>query len=116
MTTATSPGTTRHPSDAEHHLLAAIAADVVADFSARPPPQRRLSAAFLEALLAGTDEGHTLRGALRIRGAEIVGRFSPLRRQHGDRIAALLFWSCHFDGVVDLSGGDFLSLRFVDCT
>ena len=53
---------------------------------------------------------------MRIRGAEIVGRLRPLRRERGDGIAALLFWSCQFDGPVDLSGGDFLSLRFVDCT
>ncbi len=116
MTTITSSGAAIHTSEAELHLLAAIAADVVADFSMRPPPQRRLSAAFLEALISGTDKGQTaLRGALRIRGAEIVGRLRPLRRERGDGIAALLFWSCQFDGVVDLSGGDFLSLRFVDC-
>jgi len=102
--------------DAERHLLAAIAADGVADFSARPAGQRQLDAAFLEALIAGTDESRTtLRGALRIRGAEIVGRLRPLARTRGDGIS-LLFWSCRFDSAIDLSGGDFLSLRFVDCT
>jgi hypothetical protein len=117
MTTVASPGAAIHTAEAERHLLAAIAADVVADFSARPAQQRRLSAAFLEALISGTDAGHTaLRGALRIRGAEIVGRLRPLRREGAGGTAALLFWSCQFDGPVDLSGGDFLSLRFVDCT
>ncbi len=117
MTTVTSPGAAIHDAEAERHVLACIAADVVADFSTRPAAQRRIGARFLEALISGTDEGRTaLRGALRIRGAEIIGRFRPLRREHGDGIAALLFWSCQFDGPVDLSGGDFLSLRFVDCT
>src|SRR4030095_5988949 len=117
MTTVTSPGTAIHTAEAERHLLAAIAADVVADFSTRPPAQRRPSATFFAAWIAGTDANHTtLRGALRIRGAEIVGNLRPLRRERGDGIAVLLFWSCQFDGPVDLSGGDFLSLRFVDCT
>ncbi len=110
ISSATTPAT-----EAERHLLAAIAADDVADFSALPPRQRRLDAAFLEALISGTDEGTALRGALRIRGAEIVGRLRPLRRAHADGIASLLFWSCRFESVVDLSGGEFLSLRFVDC-
>ena len=117
MTTVKNPGAAIHTAEAERYLLAAIAADVVADFSTRPPAQRQLSAAFLEALISGADESRTaLRGALRIRGAEIVGRMRPLRRERGDGNAALLFWSCQFDGPVDLSGGEFLSLRFVDCT
>src|SRR5262245_57806543 len=117
MTTITSSGAAIHTAEAERHLLAAIAADVVADFSTRPPAQRRLSAAFLEALISGADEVDrvVLRGALRIRGAEIIGRLRPLRRERAG-FTALLFWSCQFDGPVDLSGGDFLSLRFVDCT
>ena len=106
---------TQVAADAERYLLAALAADVVADFSLRPAAQRRLDAALLEALIAGDDEKQAVRrGALRIRGAEIVGRLRPLARTRGD--TALLFWSCHFDGPVDLSGGDFLALRFVDCT
>jgi len=117
MTTVTSSGPANQTSEAERHLLACIAADTVADFSTRPPAQRRLDAAFLESLIAGSDERRvTRRGALRIRGAEIVGRLRPLRHERGDGIAALLFWSCRFDGPVDLSGGDYLSLRFVDCT
>ncbi len=116
MTTVTSSGSAIQTGDAERHLLACIAADVVADFSTRPPAQRRLSAAFLEALISRTDEGRAaIRGALRIRGAEIAGCLRPLR-ERGDGIAVLLFWSCQFDSPVDLSGGDFLSLRFVDCT
>jgi hypothetical protein len=104
-------------SDAERHLIDAIAAGVVADFSARPPAQRQLRAAFLEGLIFrdfGSDAG--LRGALRIRGAEIVGRLRPLRPEVGHGTGALLFWACEFDGPVDLSGGDYLSLRFVDCS
>jgi hypothetical protein len=117
MTTVTSPAAAIHATEAERHLLDAIASDIVADFSTRPAAQRKLSAAFLERLISGTDADHTtLRGSLRIRGAEIVGRLRPLRREHGDGSATLLFWSCRFDGPVDLSGGDFLSLRFVDCT
>ena len=116
MTTVTSSGAPQHTTEAERHLLACIATDVVADYSTRPPAQRELSATFLEALISGTDAAHpALRGSLRIRGAQIVGRLRPLRRER-DGIAALLFRSCHFDGPVDLSGGDFLSLRFVDCT
>ena len=113
--TVTGPNATFPKAEAERHLLAAIAADIVADFSARPPGQRQLDASFLEALIGDTAESRTvLRGALRIRGAEIVGRLRPLARTRGD--IALLFWSCQFDSPVDLSGGGFLSLRFVDCT
>jgi len=103
--------------EAERHLLDAIAAGHIADFSTRPPGARRLRAAFLEALIAGGREsGVDLRGALRIRGADVTGRLRPPRGERIDSGPALLFWSCQFDAPVDLSGGDYLSLRFVDCT
>jgi len=107
----------RATSDAERHLVEAIATGVVADFSTQPPTSRQLRAEFLEALIAGArEQAVELRGALRIRAAEIVGRLQPPRDVRSDSAPALLFWSCRFDAPVDLSGGDFLSLRFVDCT
>ncbi len=117
MTTVQNSGVATQTSEAERHLLACVAADLVADFSTRPPAQRKLSATFLETLISGKEENcSAAHGALRIRGAEIEGCMRPMRRERGDGIGVLLFWSCHFDSPVDVSGGDFLSLRFVDCT
>lgn len=103
--------------EAERRVLAAIDAREVADFSSLPAAQRRLRAEFLQAILSGSGE---FRGRLccplRIHGAEIIG---PLRPPSGDRKnshTALQFRSCRFDSPVDLSGADFLVLRFIDCT
>jgi hypothetical protein len=101
-------------SEAEQYLLDCVESQRIADFTSRPPAQRRIGAGFLEALIAGSrDAKEPPGGALRVRGAEIVG----LLCASGDRgYATLLFWSCSFDSPVDLSGRDFAALRFVDCT
>jgi hypothetical protein len=109
----------RTPSSAaaERRVLDAIDTRQVADFTGLPEPERRLRADFLQALIAGSgDEQGALCCPLRIRGAEITGELRPPSgRRHDDR-AALQFWSCRFDSPVDLSGAEFLVLRFVDCT
>ena len=103
--------------DAERRVLAAIDARQVADFSALPASQRRLRAEFLQALISGSHPTHgELCCPLRIRGADIVG---PLRPPSGVRQGAntaLQFRACTFDAPVDLSGAEFLVLRFVECT
>ncbi len=102
--------------EAERRVLDAIDARQVADFSSLPAPQRVLSAEFLQALISGS---HTVQGELccplRIRGAEIVGPLRPpTGLKHGGN-TALQFRSCTFDSPVDLSGAEFLVLRFVEC-
>jgi len=101
---------------AERRVLDAIDTRQVADFTAAPEGQRRLRAEFLQALIAGgTGARNELCCPLRIRGAEIIGPLRPPSGQyHGGR-AALQFWACRFDSPVDLSGAEFLVLRFVDC-
>jgi len=103
--------------EAERHLLDAMAAGRIADFTALPASERVLTAETLHAIIVGPNDGWPeLKGPLRIRGADIVGSLCPLSRGKPDGNIALLFWSCSFDAPVDLSGADFLSLRFVDCT
>jgi hypothetical protein len=105
----------RAASDAERYLRDAVVSGSIADFTALPAGHRQIRAALLQSLMSRQSAEVSLHGALRIRGAEITG---DLRAQPGDgaqRQLALLFFACKFDGVVDLSGGDFLSLRFVDC-
>lgn len=102
--------------EAERRVLDAIDTRQVADFSSLPAPQRVLSAEFLQALISGS---HTVQGELccplRIRGAEIVGPLRPpTGLKHGGN-TALQFRSCTFDSPVDLSGAEFLVLRFVEC-
>lgn len=102
--------------EAERRVLDAIDTRQVADFSSLPAPQRVLSAEFLQALISGshTAQGE-LRCPLRIRGAEIVGPLRPpTGLKHGGN-TALQFRSCTFDSPVDLSGAEFLVLRFVEC-
>lgn len=102
---------------AQQRVLDAIEVREIADFSSLPPPQRRLSAEFLQRLISGS------RGAdaelccpLRIRGAHISGQLRPPSgTRHNGRVA-VQFWACTFDSPVDLSGATFLVLRFVDCT
>ncbi len=114
MATTTTPTPLQSASDAERIVYDAIRSDQVADLSHRPADQRRLDARFIETLLAGAQDGEIeLKGALRIRGADIVGPLRPLAG--ADRNLALLFWSCRFDAPVDVSGGHFLALRLVDC-
>lgn len=114
MATATGPVSAKSVGDAERYLLECIEAERVADFASRPVEQRRLDACFVEGLISRAMEGEGgLRGALRIRGASVVGQLRPVAG--GERRLTLLFWSCHFDSPVDLSGCNFLALRFVDC-
>lgn len=103
--------------DAQQRVLEAIDARKVADFSSLPGPRRRLRAEFLQGLVSGSDGTHgELCCPLRIRGADIVGPLrSPSAINKGGR-AALQFWACNFDSPVDLSGAEFLVLRFVDCS
>lgn len=102
--------------DAERHVLEAIQADTTADFSRHPEPRPSVSATFLQALVSGThDDWPVLRGPLRIRGAAIHGPLIPPSGRRPEGFPALLFRDCRFDAPVDLSGLDFLSLRFVDC-
>ena len=102
---------------AKQRVLDAIDCRQVADFSSLPEDQRRLPAEFLQGLISGSGG---VRGQLccplRVRGANIVGALLPPSEMlHGGR-AALQFRSCSFDSAVDLSGAEFLVLRFVDCT
>ncbi|MDH5241762.1 MAG: hypothetical protein OEW73_13365, partial [Gammaproteobacteria bacterium] len=101
---------------AERRVLEAIDARQVADFSSLPAPERVLRAEFLQALISGSHASHgELCCPLRIHGADIVGALRPPTGvRHGD--TALQFRSCSFDAPVDLSGAEFLVLRFVECT
>ena len=110
---------TRDPSsltDAEQRVLAALAERSIADFSDKPPAARQIRASFLQALISGSVDEWPLCCPLRVRGAEITGQLRPpTGRQGDDARAALLFWSCRFDSVVDLSGSDFLTIRMIGC-
>ncbi len=101
----------------QQRVLDAINARQVADFSSLPEPQRRISAAFMQRLISGSGGAQVeLCCPLRIRGANVVGPLLPPSGNiHGGR-AALQFWACNFDSPVDMSGAEFLVLRFVDCT
>ena len=103
--------------EAERRVLDAIDARQVADFSSLPAPQRVLNAEFLQALSSGSPAAHgELCCPLRIRRAEILGLLPPpTGLKHGGN-SALQFRSCSFDSPVDLSGAEFLVLRFVECT
>ncbi len=97
-------------------ILDAIDARQVADFSALPDAERRLSAEFLQALISGSDDAGGGCCALRIRGAEIIGPLRPpSSAARGGRVP-VQFRECNFDSPVDLSGAEFLVLRFIDCT
>lgn len=100
-------------SEAERRVLDAIDARQVVDLSSLPAPQRRLRAEFLQALISGSDG--ELCCPLRICGADIVGALRPPSGRFADGRMVLQFRSCSFDSPVDLSGAEFLVLRFVDC-
>jgi hypothetical protein len=102
--------TERFEKEAQRRVLDAIDARELADFSSLPEPQRRLSAEFLQHLISGS-----LCCPLRIRGADIVGQMRPPSGGQGGGRAAVQFRECTFDSPVDLSGADFLVLRFVNC-
>ena len=113
---ATSVGEVEKPGESEQRVLDAICNRTVADFSGLPEDSRRLRADFLEALIAGSsDHWPALCCPLRIRGAKILGPIRALPTPREGPGMTLLFWDCHFDSPVDLSGADFLSLRLVDC-
>ena len=102
--------------NARRRVVAAIDAREVADFSALPEEQRRIPAEFLQGLISGSnEESGGLCCPLRIRGAEIVGPLRPPSANRRSRRVPVQFWDCNFDSPVDLSGADFLVLRFVDC-
>ena len=104
-------------SEAEQRVLDAIASRGVADFTGLPETSRQLRAAFLEDLIGGEpDDLPQLSGPLRIRCATISGPIRVLPTAGSGTAVTLIFWSCNFDSPVDLSGGDFLALRLVDCT
>lgn len=101
---------------AQQRVLDAIDARQVADFSSLSGSQRRLSAGFLQRLISGSQvTGGELCCPLRIRGADIVGPLRPPSAGRDGRSAAVQFWACNFDSPVDMSGAEFLVLRFVDC-
>jgi hypothetical protein len=88
----------------------------VADFFFFFVEKRRLRADFVQALISGSDPRRgPLCCALRIYGAEIVGPLRPPSGARQNGHLALQFRSCRFDSPVDLSGADFLVLRFVEC-
>ena len=117
MSEPSSKSTARFEEEAKRRVLDAIDARQVADFSSLPDAQRRLPADFLQGLISGSGGDHgVLCCPLRIVGANIVGALlPPTATVHAGR-AALQFRSCTFDSAVDLSGAEFLVLRFVDCT
>ena len=103
--------------EAEQRVLAAIASRGTADFSKLPDTSRELTAAFVEALIAGSGaELPQLSGPLRIRGARICGPIRALPNRLEGPSMTLLFQACHFDSPVDFSGAELLALRLVDCT
>jgi len=108
--------TERFEDEAQRRVLDAIDARELADFSSLPGPQRRLSAEFLQHLISGSHGGRSeLCCPLRIRGADIVGQLRPPSGGQGGGRAAVQFRECTFDSPVDLSGAEFLVLRFVNC-
>jgi hypothetical protein len=101
---------------AERIVLDAIDTRQLADFTSLPEPQRRISAEFLQRLISGSHGAwNELCCPLRIRGANIVGLLRPPSGGQGGGRIAVQFWECIFDSPVDLSGAEFLVLRFVDC-
>lgn len=102
---------------ARRRVLEAIDARRVADFSSLPEDERRLPAEFIQRLLSGTDgERSAPVSAMRIRGAHIHGSLLPPSWTGSGECAAVQFHECSFDDVVDLSGAEFLALRFIDCS
>jgi uncharacterized protein YjbI with pentapeptide repeats len=109
-------GTERFERAAQQRVLDAIGARQVADFSALPEAERRLPAEFLQRLISGSDAAHgDLCCPLRIFGANIIGPLRPPSARRDGGRSAVQFRACDFDSPVDLSGADFLVLRFVDC-
>jgi len=88
----------------------------VADFTGLPDEERRIPADFLQGLISGSNDEHAeICCALRIRGAVIAGPLRPPTSMRRGGTMPLQFRDCDFDSPVDLSGADFLVLRFIDC-
>jgi hypothetical protein len=101
---------------AQRKVLDAIDNRTVADFTSLPEAQRRLSAEFLQGLISGSSAAQgELCCPLRIRGADVIGPLRPPSMGRNGGNAAVQFWACNFDSPVDMSGAEFLVLRFVDC-
>ena len=108
--------TTAFEEKAQQRVLDAIDGRQVADFSSLPKAERRLSAAFLQRLISGSHDTHgELSCPLRIRGADVTGPLLPPSATNHFGRAAVQFRECSFDSPVDLSGAQFLVLRFIDC-
>ena len=108
--------TERFEKAAQQRVLDAIGRRQVADFTALPDAQRRLSAGFLQRLISGAPGTRgELCCPLRIRGADIAGSLRPPSALRDGARAAVQFRACTFDSPVDLSGAEFLVLRFLDC-
>jgi hypothetical protein len=95
-------------------ILAALDARTIADFSTLPDPERQIPAEFLQGLISGADGD--LCCPLRICGARVTGSLCPPTRSTNGGRLAVQFLKCDFDSPVDMSGAEFLVLRFVDCT
>ena len=101
---------------ARQRVLDAIGRRDIADFSSLPAGDRQLSAEFLQRLLSGSyGEAGELCCPLRVRGADITGPLLPPSATAANDRAAVHFRDCTFDSPVDLSGAEFLVLRFIDC-
>jgi hypothetical protein len=108
--------TTAFEKKAQQRVLDAIDGRQFADFSSLPKAEQRLSAAFLQRLISGSHETHgELCCPLRIRGADVTGPLLPPSATNHFGRAAVQFRDCNFDSPVDLSGAQFLVLRFIDC-
>jgi len=106
-------GSGQYSETAKQRVLDAIDTRQIADFSALPDDERSLAADFLQRLIGSNADN--LCCTLRIRGARIVGPLLPPTASPQSGRAALQFRECLFDSPVDLSGAEFLMLRFVNC-
>ncbi len=108
--------TTALEEKAQQRVLDAINDRQVADFSSLPEAERCLSAAFVQRLISGSNDTHgELCCPLRIRGADVTGSLLPPSATNHFGRTAVQFRECNFDSPVDLSGAQFLVLRFIDC-
>lgn len=95
-------------------IFDALEARTFADFSTLPDAQRQIPAEFLQRLISGAHGD--LCCPLRICGACISGPLRPPTASANGGRLAVQFRKCDFDSPVDMSGAEYLVLRFVDCT